>query len=159
MTRHGILFAVLCAAILGGCREAGKSGVALRLDEGGKLERRALSFPDGTTIQAEVAETPGSREMGLMFRTRLDPDYGMLFIFPQSQPQMFWMKNTFVDLDMIFLDEEKRVTVVHHDVPRSSPGQSDETVARRAGVGRYVLELPSGSARKLGLKVGDTLRF
>jgi len=72
---------------------------------------------------------------------------------------VFWMKNTFVDLDMIFLDGTKSITVVHHDVPRSKPGDSDESLARRRGSGRYVLELPAGAARRHGLKAGHQLLF
>lgn len=124
-----------------------------------KTGTAALTFPDGKSIAVELAVTPGERERGLMFRRSLPPDYGMLFVFPREQRLSFWMKNTFVDLDILFIGSDKRITALHHDVPRTEEGASDAQVAVRGGVGRYVLELPAGTARRLGLSRGDRLSF
>ncbi|MBI4386878.1 MAG: DUF192 domain-containing protein [Elusimicrobia bacterium] len=124
-----------------------------------KLPTASLRFPDGKTITVDVARTPKTREIGLMFRDSLPADYGMLFVFSNEGGMQFWMKNTWVDLDMLFIDGKKRVTVIHENVPRSSPDTPEPNIARRGGVGQYVLELPAGAASKYGLKAGRALFF
>ena len=119
----------------------------------------ALTFPDGKTIQADVVDTPAARERGLMDRRKLDPDYGMLFVFPREMPLNFWMKNTWVPLDMVFIGADKKVTVVHENVPASTPKMTEDQYARRGGKGLYVLELPAGAARRRKLKAGQALKF
>lgn len=123
------------------------------------LPVRELAFPDGSAISVDVAETPATRQKGLMYRTALAPDYGMLFVFEAESVIQFWMKNTLVDLDMVFIDKDKRITVVHRDVPRSRLDTPESEVARRSGLARYVLELPAGAAARRGLKAGQALRF
>ncbi|MBI4347538.1 MAG: DUF192 domain-containing protein [Elusimicrobia bacterium] len=123
------------------------------------LPTTTLRFPDGKAIEVELAVTPEQREIGLMNRLKLPKDYGMLFVFPIEQGLEFWMKNTFVDLDMVFIDTRGKVTAVHPRVPRSYPHTPDEKLARRGGLGRYVLELPAGAAKRRKLKVGQTLKF
>ena len=63
-----------------------------------------LTLPDGFVVRAELALTPETQSKGLMFRQELPPDRGMLFVFPRMEMKAFWMKNTFIDLDMVFLD-------------------------------------------------------
>jgi len=118
-----------------------------------------LTFPDKKTITVEVAATPEAREYGLMERESLPKDYGMLFAFPIETGLQFWMKNTLVELDMVFIGKDKRVTVVHHRVPKSSRETPEEQLARRGGLAQYVLELPSGDARRHKLQRGQTLAF
>ena len=118
-----------------------------------------LRFPDGKSIQVELAVTPDQREIGLMNRTKLPKEYGMLFVFPKEIRLEFWMKNTLVDLDMVFIDTAGKVTAVHAKVPKSTPETPDELLARRGGLGRFVLELPSGAAARHKLKVGQKLAF
>ncbi|MBI5595028.1 MAG: DUF192 domain-containing protein [Elusimicrobia bacterium] len=116
-----------------------------------------VSFPDGSSIAAEAADSPEERERGLMDRLKMGPDDGMLFIFDAEQQLGFWMKNTFVDLDMVWLDAQGKVTAVHADVPRSKPGMRDDEVATRSGWGLYVLELAAGQARRRKVVKGSTL--
>ncbi|MBI5202395.1 MAG: DUF192 domain-containing protein [Elusimicrobia bacterium] len=123
------------------------------------LAATPLKFPDGKSIKVELAVTPEQREIGLMNRTTLPKDYGMLFVFPVEMRLEFWMKNTFVDLDMVFIDTAGKVTALHPKVPRSYKDTPEEKLARRGGLGRYVLELPSGAAARHKLKVGQTLSF
>lgn len=123
------------------------------------LAQVKILLPDGKEVLAEVADTPEARERGLMLRTAMAPDTGMLFIFDKQEGLQFWMKNTLIDLDMIWLDAEKRITVVHADVPRSRLDTPEDQLARRAGFGLYVLELAAGEARRHGLQKGQTLHF
>src|SRR5437762_1153753 len=121
------------------------------------LAKAPLTFPDGKTIRVELAQTPTQREIGLMHRTKLPKDYGMLFVFPQEQGLEFWMKNTLVDLDMVFLDHEGKITALHERVPRSSADTPEDKLARRSGLAQYVLELPSGAGVRHKLKPGQKL--
>jgi hypothetical protein len=123
------------------------------------LPQVKILLPDGKEISAEVADTEETRERGLMFRTAMAPDTGMLFVFDRQEGLQFWMKNTLIDLDMVWLDAEKRITVVHSDVPRSRLDTPEDQLARRAGLGLYVLELAAGEARRHNLQKGQTLHF
>lgn len=101
-------------------------------------------------IEAEVADTPQEREIGLMFRRRLGPDQGMLFIYETTREAGFWMRNTLIPLDMIFIREDGIVHRIHENaVPL------DETPIPSLGPVRYVLEVAGGQAAALGVAVGD----
>lgn len=106
------------------------------------------------SFRVEVADTPGKRSWGLMYRNEMGMDEGMLFVFPDEHDQSFWMKNTPLSLDIIFMDARGRVVgVIHDTVPFST---------RSVSVGvpsRYVLEVRAGLARRNGIAVGDTARF
>src|SRR4051812_27579653 len=67
-----------------------------------------IQTPSGVTIQAEIADTPQKRATGLMYRDHLKKDHGMLFLFSEPQAWTFWMKNTKIPLDLIWLDGKKR---------------------------------------------------
>ncbi len=108
----------------------------------------------GQLIQLEVAKTPAQQEMGLMFRTNLEPNRGMLFLFNPPRPVNFWMKNMSISLDMVFLHKGK-VVAIAKNVP---PCQADPCpVYGPAGLVDQVIELRDGRAAELGLKVGDRL--
>ena len=113
-------------------------------------ERLALA---GHHFTVEIAATDATRERGLMFRTHLAANHGMLFVFPDAQTRYFWMKNTLIPLDIIFFDAHKRLINVSADTP---PCKADPcpTYASTAPA-EYVLELNAGVAVKLGLKPGD----
>lgn len=117
----------------------------------------AVILPNGTRVTVEVAANDESRAAGLMFRDRLDRDHGMLFLFPVTGHYPFWMKNTLIPLDMIWIDEGKRVVHIKNDVP---PCRADPCTSYAPGVqARSVLELAAGEAVRYGLRVGDVLRF
>ena len=78
----------------------------------------SIQTPSGITLKAEVADTPLKRSVGLMYRDHLKKDHGMLFFFGQPQAWNFWMKNTKIALDLIWIDGKKRVTPLQR-VPRT----------------------------------------
>ena len=100
--------------------------------------------PDGSSspqITAEVADTPAAQELGLMYRKALEPTAGMLFIFSEEKPRTFWMKNTYLELDMIFIDEDRTVvSIVEKAVPLTETARPSEKPAK------YVLEVRGGNA-------------
>lgn len=100
----------------------------------------------------EIADSPEKRERGLMFRQSMGDDHGMLFVFPDTGPRAFWMKNTPMPLDLIFIGEDGRVRALMHGEPFST-----DTISPGVPV-RFVLELKAGSAQKAGIAVGDRLR-
>jgi len=95
----------------------------------------------------EVADTFASRETGLQNRTGLPSRGGMIFVFPGNEPRIFWMKDTFIELDIFFLDG---AGVVQSFVTRVPPGP-----IKLYAPARYVIELPGGAGEALGLWPGD----
>ena len=155
-----ILTVVIAAGVLAaGTRiPAAASGAAA--DAPQKVSRHAsLRFASGRKIRADVVDSPATREQGLMFRRSLPKNYGMLFVFPGEDAKVFWMKNTWVSLDIVFIGADKRVTRVHERVRPSTAQTTDRDVARVGGLAQYVLELPAGAARRYGLKIGQPLEF
>ena len=124
-----------------------------------RLPTTPLTLPSGRRISIEVAGTEIQRSIGMMWRTRVPRDTGMLFVFDDEAQQSFWMKNTLVDLDMVFMDGERRITSIAANVPRSHPDTPEDRVAVRTGFGRYVLELPAGATAGYELAVGLQVRF
>lgn len=114
-------------------------------------------FPDGWSVYLEIANSDELRAQGLMYRDHLPPDAGMLFFFPSDGFYAFWMKNTRIPLDMIWIDANRRVVDVRFEVP---PCKADPCPSYPPkGNSRYVLEVAGGVARQHGLKAGDVLRF
>ena len=111
-------------------------------------------LPSGAEFTLEIAADPDSRSRGYMGRESVGPREGMLFVFERPERHGFWMKNCLVPLDMIWLDDSRRVVDVSHSVPPCPPGGECPEV-RPKGASRYVLEIQSGAATRHGLKVGD----
>ena len=106
------------------------------------------------SFQVEVAATPEKREVGLMYRRELPADNGMLFIFPAERVNSFWMKNTPIPLDMIFISRERKIVgIIHDTVPFSLDGRSVSVPSQ------YVLEINGGLSRRYGFKAGDMVKF
>jgi uncharacterized membrane protein (UPF0127 family) len=101
----------------------------------------------------EVADTPASREQGLMFRKSLAPNAGMLFDFKTEQQVAFWMQNTLIPLDMLFIAADGTVKTIHANA------KPMDTTPIPSGVPvRFVLEIPGGRAAEIGAKPGDRLK-
>ena len=111
-----------------------------------------------TTLHLAVASDEPSREHGLMKVPFVPAGQGMLFAFPGGdQKRSFWMKNTIASLDMVFVNADGTVTTIAANVPATVPGTPDDQVARRDGMGRYVIELAAGEAARLGIDAGTRL--
>jgi len=116
-----------------------------------------LILPDGKTLQVEVARTEEKRSLGLMFRTALAEDHGMLFVFEQPGLHRFWMKNTLIPLDMVWMDDRKRIVHIEYQVP---PCKLDPCpVYGPPADSLFVLEVISGVASREKLRLGQTLTF
>lgn len=122
-------------------------------------ETRPVTLPDGFVVQARVADTPQKQQKGLMFVTDLPENKGMIFVFDQEQEQYFWMKNTLIDLDMVFIGTDKKVTSVAPQVEHSYTYTPDYDVATASGYGQYVLELSANTAAKHGVVPQAEIQF
>jgi hypothetical protein len=109
-------------------------------------------------VDAELATTPETRTRGLMERSSLPVDQGMLFIFEVAQPLSFWMFNTLIPLDIIFADTERRITSISASVPPCRPPSRCPTYTS-PGLAQFVLEVNAGTVIKAGIDVGDELRW
>lgn len=98
-------------------------------------------FDNGTTFTIEIAKTPEEKAKGLMFREELPVNYGMLFIFDDDAPRSFWMKNTLIPLDMIFIDSNLKVVEIKEHIP---PCKKDPCQSYPSKPAKYVLEINSG---------------
>jgi uncharacterized membrane protein (UPF0127 family) len=110
------------------------------------------------TVDAELATTLETRTRGLMERPSLPADQGMLFLFEVAQPLSFWMFNTLIPLDIIFADAERRITSIYASVPPCRPPLRCPTYTSH-GPAQFVLEVNAGTAAKVGVGVGDELRW
>lgn len=116
-----------------------------------------VTFPDGFVVHVEIAADDENRAQGLMYRDQLRPGTGMLFLFAEEGEYPFWMKNTRIALDMIWIDSNKRIAHIAHDVP---PCQIEDCPSYPPHAqARYVLEVAGGVAKQHGLKDGDVLKF
>ncbi len=118
----------------------------------GVLEIKTES--DSVKIQIEIADEPDERSRGLMFRESLDALSGMLFIYPTPRIASFWMKNTLIPLDIVFVDAEGRVATI---APQTTP-LSLKPVTSGVPV-LTVLEVAGGEAERLGIAVGDAVEW
>ena len=116
-----------------------------------------ISTPTGVSLSVEIAETVDKRSQGLMFRKSLEADRGMLFIFPEMGNWTFWMKNTLIPLDILWMDESGIILHVESRVPICT--KKDDSCPRYHSnrESMFVLEIPSGRAKELGLTPGTRL--
>lgn len=125
---------------------------AVRLD--GTLSFVGVDETPRATIHVEIAETAEARRLGLMGRSSLHITEGMLFIFEEAQRRYFWMSNTPVSLDMIFVDPEKRIVhMVESALPLSEKMYDSRFPAQ------YVVEVPAGFVKLFNIKTGMRIRW
>jgi hypothetical protein len=105
-------------------------------------------------LTLEVARTEAQREYGLMNRTQVPSHTGMIFVFDADAPIQFWMKNTLVPLDMIFIGSDGTVRRIYANVAVASPATPDEAIPREGGDAKYVIELRAGEAAQDGIVAG-----
>jgi len=112
-------------------------------------------MPSGAEYSVELALTPEDQAQGLMFRESLPERHGMLFVFAETAPHHFWMKNTMIPLDMVWLDGSGKVLFVSADTP---PCKADPCPTYGPdGPAQSVLEIAGGKAKAEGVTVGTTL--
>lgn len=105
-------------------------------------------------IDIQIADNDFDRELGLMNRKQMDENRGMLFIFPKEDMQTFWMRNTFIPLDMIFINAKKEIVTIQH----ATQTLSDQTYASTAPA-QYVIEVNLNYTDKFYIKVGDKISW
>jgi len=121
---------------------------------------RATVEINGQKLKVEIAETQTKRSKGLGGRESLATDEGMLFIFPKADKYPFWMKGLNFSLDFIWIKDDKVVDILA-DVPLPAPGQTDASLPiyqSNVEVDK-VLEVNAGTAQRLGIKIGDTIKI
>ncbi len=123
-----------------------------------KLKREEFQIFDGNTLkvayQVEIAESKSSRKRGLMYRKSMASNYGMLLYYKRPANMAIWMKNTYIPLDIIFIDINGVILKIHEGaVPHSTKRiESDSRV-------RAVLEVNAGQIMEFGIKPGDQVRL
>ena len=131
------------------------SGAAARADQIAAFDKSAVTIDTiagPRHFAVELARTPEQQELGLMFRPSLAPDAGMLFDFGETRPASFWMKNTLIPLDMLFITADGRIADIHeHAQPLS------EAVIQSHVPVRAVLEVKGDTVAQLGIKIGDVV--
>ena len=114
-----------------------------------------IQTQDGRELyfDVELANTQETTAKGLMFRKEMKENHGMIFIFPMSQRLSFWMKNTYLPLDIIFMDPQGTILNIEKGVPLN-----EESVYSR-GLAKAALELNQGTAERMGIQAGDKIIF
>lgn len=122
-----------------------------------KVTHIRIFLPDGESIIADLVKTEEERAKGLMFRNTLNDDQGMLFVFEEEGLYSFWMKNMNIAIDILWLDRQKRIVHLEHNVP---PCKKEPCPTYAPLVpAKYVLELKAGSIEARKLKMFDRIEF
>lgn len=140
----------VCLILLSGCAKA---------DPDNKSDFAKVVFvkPDKTqtwSYDLEIAYTKEKRTRGLMYVKKLDVRSGMLFLFKEEKEQSFWMKNTYIPLDIIFIDKTKTIVGIVHNAP---PFTLLPQKINKPSI--YVVELNANTARTQNIEIGDKLNF
>jgi len=130
-------------------------GVVVYAQVADKNSKTDILQINGQSFSLQIAKTDQQRELGLGNRTSLPADQGMLFIFPQVQPECFWMKDMHFSLDMVWVNKNKQVVYIKHNVSPSTYPDSFCPVQPVA----YVIELNAGTTDTTGMRVGEALDF
>jgi uncharacterized membrane protein (UPF0127 family) len=143
---------VACAAVALGLLFAGACSAA----PVGSLPVRDVDIVTAKGLvrfKAEVAADPASQQQGLMYRKSMAADRGMIFVFPEPKPAGFWMHNTLIPLDLLFVDEDGEIESIAADAK-----PLDETIIPSKGEVKAVIEINGGLAKARGIAVGDKVR-
>jgi uncharacterized protein len=129
-----------------------KTGPSFRKD--GTLSIVTSNPTSKIMLDIEIADDEGERMRGLMDRLNLPENAGMLFIFNNDEPRSFWMKNTFIPLDIIFINSNKEIVSIQKDTqPKTTTPIPSDFPAR------YVLEVNTGFTDRYNIKPGDVIDF
>ena len=125
-----------------------------------ELNLTQVTFPNGVKINAETMRRELELMRGLMFRESLPPNRGMLFIHPAEDTYRYWMYQTKIPLDLIWMDRDRHIVEMSLDTPPCTSGSAKDCPNFGGKFkSKYVLEVNAGIARKNALKTGDTLDF
>lgn len=152
MMKHIPFVCLLFASLfLLGCK--GEEGVEKATLE--EVSALTVETQGGQThdFMVELALTPNQFARGLMHRTNLPEDAGMLFYFPDYTPRSFWMKNTLIPLDIIYINDSGEISHIYH-----SAQPHDKTPIPSNGPAKGVLEINGGLSMKLGIGIGDRIK-
>lgn len=139
-----VLILSMCAAIAGCSRPAG--------EQPQRLPKAAIGVA-GRSLEVEVASSETQRQIGMMYRRKLAPDEGMLFVFKSAQPVSFYMKNTYVPLSIAFIADDGKIINIAHMEPLSLTTHPSRLPAM------YALEMPYGWFANNGVKEGDKVEI
>lgn len=163
MGRRSLVFLLLsCPFLLASCMQGGTGGAPSAMaaitdppQELGWVEVRLGDHP----LRIMIARTEEQKQKGLMFRRSLGEDEGMLFVYDTPHRMTFWMKNTWLPLDLVFFSEDLEVTdLIEGMVPGVGIPDADLPRYTSAGEAQYALELASGSVRRLAVTPGTRLQ-
>ena len=147
MSRSAVCFALVFWLVFAGCS-------ATAQEQALPLEPLVIETAQGSQhFSVEVARTSEQRAIGLMNRKELAPDRGMLFDFGVDRPVVLWMKNTYVPLDILFIERSGRVSAIAEDTEPLSEAHIESGIPVRSA-----LELLSGTVRRLAIAPGDWVR-
>jgi len=145
--KRGLIMVVLSLAVM----------VQLYCQAGRRDKFIKVFLPSGREIMAELAVTPAERERGLMFREKLEPDQGMLFVFEEEDLYSFWMKNTLIPLDIIWINCHQQIVHIEKNVPPCTQDPCPGYRPRQPAL--YVLELKAGQAEANNLQLYQRISF
>ena len=139
-----ILLIILLVFVAGCTKNLGKNADEILIDNGEKILK----------VNAEIADDSEERAKGLMFRERLEENSGMLFVFGNEEEQTFWMKNTLIPLDMIFIDKNFKIV----DIKYAIPCDKDPCSLYKSSMPvKYVLEVNSNFTTRNNIKIGNNI--
>lgn len=148
------IFALAAAALLCGC---GDSGSGANFDSSQQM--RAVTLPDGAEVKAEVEISTADMAKGMMYRTSLPADHGMLFVHGGAGSYPYWMANCKIALDIIWMDSSHKVVEISAKTPPCPDGGSGCPNYGGHTTAQYVLELGAGEAARHQVKQGSILQF
>ncbi len=151
MQRPRCFILLVCLVFFPSCIQAGNDSPAAGLIQ--------ITLAGGAILHAELADTPQKRAQGLMYREHMEADHGMLFTFLQPQAWTFWMKNTKIPLDIIWMNEKKQVIHIESNVPICTRTDDSCPQYRPNNEALYVLELGAGMADHWKIERGSKLQF
>jgi uncharacterized membrane protein (UPF0127 family) len=151
-----LVAALVALAALPACKSGGqRAGATTSAPAIPSVSRVAIDTGGRkVAFRVEVAVTPEEHARGLMYRSQLADDAGMIFVFEEPSVQRFWMKNTLIPLDMIFIGKDRKIVGV---VENAAPETESERMV--GAPSQYVLEIGGGLAARLGIHRGEAVDF
>lgn len=121
--------------------------------------KKAYLIKNNHKIELDIAYTKTQKSIGLMFIRKLDENKGMIFVFDNDEEHVFWMKNTYIPLDIIFVSNDFRIVDIFENVRQSYEEEPDDRVERVYSHGTYVIEVNAGLVKKMGLSIGQKIKI